>query len=348
MKTRYLSDVIRYMLLSLPVAFSVAGCDVHDYPETPAKVPFVLHLNCNTELPVHQEISYTTRSDNATAEHDIRYIVNIYRSDNGQDFGRETENTLVVTKPFETEHQHELPLELEEGLYKFIVWSDHVDKGSNDDKYYDTTDFGEITHASLEEYEGCNDFRDAYRGEQQVWIKNGIDADGNATQQDIVVDMERPMAKFRFIATDLTEFIDQLVEKAASKGQEVSRAVNPDDYRVVFRYTGFMPCSFNMFTNKPNDSWTGVSFDGKMVPIDGNEIELGFDYVFVNGTESKIDVAVEIYDKEGTLLSSSNAVEVPIVRSKLTIVRGDFLTSQATGNIGVDPTYNGDYNIEIK
>ena len=150
MKTRYLSDVIRYMLLSLPVAFSMAGCDVHDYPETPAKVPFVLHLNCNTELPVHQEISYTTRSGNATAEHDIRYIVNIYRSDNGQDFGRETENTLVVTKPFETEHQHELPLELEEGLYKFIVWSDHVDKGSNDDKYYDTTDFGEITHASLE------------------------------------------------------------------------------------------------------------------------------------------------------------------------------------------------------
>lgn len=59
-------------------------------------------------------------------------------------------------------------------------------------------------------------------------------------------------------------------------------------------------------------------------------------------------MAVEVYDKDGELLSSTNTVEVPLVRSKLTIVRGNFLTSKATGSVGINPDYNGDFNIEIK
>lgn len=64
--------------------------------------------------------------------------------------------------------------------------------------------------------------------------------------------------------------------------------------------------------------------------------------------ESKVPVAVEIYDKDGTLLSSTDAVEVPIVRSKHTTVRGKFLTSEASGNVGIDPGFDGDWNYEIK
>ena len=58
----------------------------------------------------------------------------------------------------------------------------------------------------------------------------------------------------------------------------------------MFRYQGFMPCSFNMFTNKPADSWTGVAFDSTMQRLSDTEVELGFDYVFVNGGESTVPV----------------------------------------------------------
>jgi len=337
-----------YMQVLLSFAFGMASCDVHEFPEIPEKVPFTLHLNCKTQLPIHEEINYTTRSDNQLAEHDMRYIINVYRSEDGENFTRQADTAIVYTRHLDEEQDHSIQLNLNQGFYNFIVWSDHVDKGTNGDKYYNTSNFAEITYPDRENYEGCNDFQDAFRGTVQAYVLYDQYSDGSIIEQEASVQLERPLAKFKFISTDLEEFIGQVLASAASKGKTASRTINPDDYRVVFRYTGFMPCSFNMFTNKPNDSWTGVSFDGKMIPLDEHEIELGFDYVFVNGAESKTNVAVEVYDKDGELLSSTNTVEVPLVRSKLTIVRGNFLTSKATGSVGINPDYNGDFNIEIE
>jgi len=339
------------MLALLSCAFGMASCDVHEFPkilDNSARVPFTLHLNCNPQLPIHEEINYTTRSDNQLTEHDMRYIINVYRSVDGENFIRQADTTIVYTRHLDEEQDHSILLNLNQGFYNFIVWCDHVNKGSIGDKYYNTNDFAIITYSNRENYEGCNDFKDAFRGTVQTTIQYDQYSDGNIVAQEASVQLERPLAKFKFISTDLEEFIGQVLESAASKGKTVSRTINPDDYRVVFRYTGFMPCSFNMFTNKPNDSWAGVSFNGKMIPLNENEIELGFDYVFVNGTESKIKVAVEIYDKGGELLSNTNAIEVPLVRSKLTIVRGNFLASKASGGVGINTDFKGDFNIEIK
>ncbi len=336
------------MLALLSCAFGMASCDVHEFPDIPERVPFTLHLNCKTQLPIHEEINYTTRSDSHIAEHDMRYIINVYRSVDGENFTRQADTTIVYTRHLDEEQDHSIQLNLNQGFYNFIVWSDHVDKGTSGDKYYNTSNFAEITYPDQENYEGNNDFQDAFRGTAQATVLYDQYSDGGTVEQEAVIQLERPLSRFKFISTDLEEFIGQVLESAASKGKIASRTINPDDYRVVFRYTGFMPCSFNMFTNKPNDSWTGVYFDGKMIPLDQHEIELGFDYVFVNGTESKTNVAVEVYDKDGELLSSTNTVEVPLVRSKLTIVRGNFLTSKATGSVGINPDYSGDFNIEIK
>ena len=339
---------IRSLLVLLASVFALTGCDVHEFPDIPGKVPFTLHLDCTTELPIYQEINYTTRSGKQATEHDIRYIINIYRSDDGENFTRQADTTIVYTRHLDEEKDHSIQLNLNQGFYNFIVWSDHVDKGTSGDKYYNTSNFAEIAYPDRENYEGNNDFQDAFRGTVQAVVLYNQYSDGSIVAQEASVQLERPLAKFKFISTDLEEFVGQVLENAASKGKTASRTINPDDYRVVFRYTGFMPCSFNMFTNKPNDSWTGVSFDGKMIPLDEHEIELGFDYVFVNGAESKTNVAVEVYDKDGELLSSTNTVEVTLVRSKLTIVRGNFITSKATGSVGINPDYNGDFNIEIK
>ena len=57
---------------------------------------------------------------------------------------------------------------------------------------------------------------------------------------------------------------------------------------------------------------------------------------------------VEVYDAEGKLLSSSRPVDVPLMRSKLTTVVGNFLTSDASGGVFVSPGYNGDHNIVVQ
>ena len=162
------------------------------------------------------------------------------------------------------------------------------------------------------------------------------------------------MAKFKIIATDLQKFIrhaKRLIAQKAANLPDATRAdipeFNLEDYRVIFRYNGFMPCSFNMFTDKPADAWTGVSFESRLTTLSDEEAELGFDYIFVNGSESTISVTIEVYDRDNELVSRSSPISVPIKRSKLTIVRGEFLTSKASGGIGIIPDFEGDYNYVV-
>lgn len=144
--------------------------------------------------------------------------------------------------------------------------------------------------------------------------------------------LERPLAKYKFISTDLAE---------------LSNSINFNNYQVVFYYTEFMPCSFNTFTNQPCDSWENVYFNGKIAQLTENEIELGFDYIFVNGEESKHSMAMKIYNENGNLISDV-IVEVPLARGKLTIVRGKFFTLENNnGGLIINPGYDGDIDIEI-
>ncbi len=343
------NTAMAYVLVFLCSSLFFASCDVHEFPNPPAKVPFTLHLYHKTQLPIYQELNYTTqtRGDNDPATYDMRYIINVYRSSDGESFTRQADTTIVYTRKLSEEQDHSIQLNLSEGLYQFMVWNDYVTKGTKEDKYYNTSDFAEIVYSDRKNYVGNTNFRDAFRGNVQAAVAYTQDLRGDEVSQEAAIQLERPLAKFKFISTDLEEFVAQVIANSKPKSREASRTVNPEDYVVVFRYEGYMPCSFNMFTNKPNDSWTGMYFNGQMAPLGGNEMELGFDYVFVNGTESRTRVSVEVYDKEGEMLSRTNPMDVPMVRSKLTIVRGNFLTQKATGSVGINPDFNGDFNIEI-
>lgn len=103
-----------------------------------------------------------------------------------------------------------------------------------------------------------------------------------------------------------------------------------------------------MLTRKPTDAKTGMKFSSTLRPLNEDEALIGFDYVLVNGTESSVGVQVALYDPSGKMLSLSNPVTVPIVRGKVTTVRGRFLTLATGSGIGVDPGFDGEYNIELK
>ena len=88
------------------------------------------------------------------------------------------------------------------------------------------------------------------------------------------------------------------------------------------------------------------SFNSSINILETGEAELGFDYIFVNGTESIISVSVEVYDYDGNLLSRFKPVDVPIIRSHLTTVKANFLTS-GTGGVTIIPDFDGNFNIEV-
>ena len=346
------------------------GCDVHEFPkDSCVRVPFLLHLDFNTEMPLYKEVHYTRADEimEIADPHDIRYIINVYRTDNKKSDNRVADTTFIFSKSDISDLNYTAYLQLPEGTYDFKVWADYVDVGSIDDKYYDTRDFSEIILVDKEKHSGSNDYRDAFRGYVSATVTNPEYYTG-AVVDDIdnqaIVEMKRPMGKFKFVSTGVDVFLTRVIQMLQDKGVQLIAAdenissqvvfdqllqkINLGDFTVLFRYNIFMPCSFNMFTDKPADSWTGMSFTSQMSIEGDREMLLGYDYIFVNGSETTLSISLEVYNSDGELISSTNPVNVPIVRSKLTIVKGDFLAAKANGGVTINPGYEGDdYNIEI-
>lgn len=362
-----MKKILRYISVCVISFLSFAGCDVHEFPEEGKDlVPFLLHLDFDTEMPFYKEVVYTRASDETKVpepDHSIRYIVNAYRTDNVVGENRIPDTTFVFVKEDIAELDYTARLEIWEGDWTFRVWCDYVNVGSKQDKYYNTSDFSEIILADRQNHSGSNDYRDAFRGTASATVLNPLlysGADASAIDNQATAQMRRPMGKYKFISTDVDVFVNNVVEMMKKRGMmsadvetdqafnKVIESINLGEYYVVFRYSAFMPCSYNIFTDKPADSWTNMTYRSTMFIENGTEMNLGFDYIFVNGSETTLSISLEVYSKDGELMSSTNPIQVPVVRSKMTVVKGEFLTSMANGGVAINPGYDGDdYNIEI-
>lgn len=364
-----------YLIIYIPLLL-LASCDVHELPTRDnVGVPFFLHLDFNSEMPLYKEIPYTRTDDEEATKapaylYNIRYTIKAYRTDITRGDAREADATFVFTQPATAALNFTAPLELPEGEYDFQIWTDYVDAGTIADKFYNTSDFSEIILSDRKNHRGSEDFRDAYRGYTKGKVLNPeyyLGDVANSIDNQAFAEMRRPMGKFKFVATDVESFVTRVIEMMKEKGKnkntsfptdsiwntraEYERAleyIGIEQFKVVFRYNLFMPCSFNMFTDKPADSWTGMTFESNMYSEDYNEMTLGFDYIFVNGSETTLSVSLEVYDEEGQLLSSTDPINVPVVRSKLTLVTGSFLTSKAAEGVSISPGFDGEFNIPIQ
>lgn len=359
--------ISQYIALCVMSLLTFIGCDVHEFPEKRDElIPFALHLNFDTEMPFFKEVPYTRDGDGSTKapfiRHDFRYVVKAYRTDNVKGENRLADTTFIFTRADYDEFNHTVQLNLREGSYDLRVWCDYVDAGSTGDKYYDTSDFAFITLMSEENHPGSNDFRDAFRGTVSATVTSPTgynDAIISTIDNSATVEMSRPMGKFEFISTDVEAFLTRLIQAMQEQGvlakpfddltyEQIIQAVNLEDFDVVFQYDVYMPRAFNVFTDKVATSWTQTTFHSKMIRTDENEMLLGSDFVFVNPTGTTLDISVAVYNKQGELMSKSRSASVPIQRSKLTTVRGEFLTSKATGGVSINPGYDGpDFNIPI-
>ena len=363
---------LSYIWICLLSLLALTACDVHEFPEHHfEKVPFTLHLEFDTEMPIYKDVFYTRTGEidpetkAAADRHDIRYIINAYRTEMVRNGDREPEATFVFSKHDIDNLNYTATVELEEGNYTFLVWADYVDAGSLKDKYYVTSDFTEIILASKKPHMASTDYRDAFRGELQAEVINPnyyTDDVAAEIRNEVTIPMRRPMGKYKFVSTDVEVFLTRVAEQMREEGkftgidpnadpkfvlEMLLRSIDLSEYKVVIRYSAFMPCSFNMFTNKPADSWTGVSYESEMRIESLNEMNLGYDYIFVNGNETQLGISVAVYNSAGEEISSTDPILVPIVRSKLTQVRGEFLTSKSSGGVQVQPEFNGEYNIII-
>lgn len=343
-------------IIGLPLLL-LAACDVHEFPVAPETVNFHLRLNYETEMTEWKH-SYDGTSvveqgqgktyDNHLANGRIRYIVRAYPA---QDKLRTAQNAtaeFVFTKDIAEGYDHEVTLALPPGDYNIRVWSD-LQQTDNNTYLYNTDNFASIMLQG--NHQSNTNYRDAFRGSSNISLVSDI---MERVPETYEITMQRPLAKFEFVTNDVAEFIEKESTRVAAEANGESnlpsidvstRAVNIEDYKVVFYYVGFMPCAYSIYTDKPVDSSTGVLFESTLKELSASEASMGFDYVFVNGTKSAVTVQIGLYDNEGLQLSMSEPIEVPLKRSHHTIMTGTFLLLDASGGVAINPEFDGEYNL---
>ena len=324
----------------------LVACDtVHEFPEEPKEPPYaklLLRLKYATEMPI-QEHYYQTRSTDSIIDRDIRYLIKAYPVLADGRTSQEVQGQFLFSRDAAMGYDYDCWLDLPPGRYNIMVWSDLVAHGSQINEYYNADNFTGIHLQG--EHAANTDYRDAFRGSKEITLVTEVMQE---VQPDtMIIDMVRPLAKFEFITNDLVEFMDKETRAAGLEDSLANTRINLEDYKVVFYYSGFMPNEFSLFTDKPVDSATGVSFESKLTPINEKEASMGFDYIFISDKSSVTTVMIGIFNAQGELLSMTNPIEVPIDRSWHTIMRGRFLMSEASGGIVINPDFEGDHNIVI-
>ena len=334
-KNRYIIT----LLLSLLSSLLLTSFDVHEMPDLPEKVPHNFQLNFEANNWTIQHSEYDTRSEKDKTGLDIRYTARAYPILENGKTAQEYIEQSVFTRSISDNYNYSFMLDLPPGKFNIMVWADFVEKGSKANYLYNADNFAEVyLHG---EHQANTDNRVAFRGMEEILlVADIVDKEPETT----VIEMLRPLAKFEFITNDLQEFLGKEASNAAIKKGENLTSINVDDYKIVFFYTGFMPNAYSLFTDKPVDSATGAHFQSKLTQINESEASMGFDYIFINGSESITTVSIGIYNTEGQLLSMTEPIEVPIKRSWHTIVKGKFLSQDSKGGVNINPDFDGDYN----
>ncbi len=345
----------RYALILMvaPLLF-LTGCDIHEYPTVSPTAEHEVTVEFNVKSMFDWENMTEWEYDGSTKsyvpEGRMRFIFRLYPVDQKSRAAVEHVQEHIVYGDIEQMYGATFTLDLLPGEYDLMAWADLEIPDCEGEFYHDASDFSAIT---LTRHEGNSHHRDAFRGSKRITVYSDM---YEREKEPITIYMERPFAKFEIVTNDLEEFITKQMTAAAAKEAELkgetkdgteTKSIDLNEYVVKIIYPMYMPNTYNMFTDKPIDSTTGISFESDITQVSATEATLGFDHVFVNGIESLVSVQIAIYDKEGTLLSQTGIMDIPLTRNRHTIVTGSFLIQEASGGVSIDPSFDGEYNIWI-
>ena len=277
--------------------------------------------NVSLNLKLDPSMQFDTQTSSTTC--DVRFIIEISGQDENGNRGKLLDQKIQSYKPA-SNGQYPISLELTDGKYYIAVWMDYVNENSVEDKYYKTNSLSSIRVNTP--YVGNDDLKEVYVAQQVIEVSGAVTLD---------MMLKQPMGKFEFITTDIEKFLG-----------EQSDDFDLSTLKVHVAYSGFLPTEFNAYTNKPSDASTGISFNCSITQLANGKARLASDYVFVSGLESSVQVTLLIYNNEGELLNSK-PVAVPIQQGKLTTISGAFLTHNSDFGIAINPSLDGEFNIQI-
>lgn len=231
---------------------------------------------------------------------------------------------------------YKVNLQVSEGVYDIILWIDYVNaEAPHADVFYNTANLKAVTIIT-EPYIANTDAKDvSYGNESAVSVVDD--------EQTIVMQMQRPLAKYRLIVD--SEEVENYLYMMQLKPSDFPML---DELTVSVKYQGFFPSSFNASQGKPNDALGGVSFSAPLAHYnaDNAELELASDWIFVNGSSSFVNATVIVADSKNVEICRVPGVQIDYRRNELTTIKGKFLTSGAQyGGFSFETDWNGTYDL---
>lgn len=313
---------------------SLCGC-IHESMEAEGTDPTL--ANVTLDMTLDLELLPFTRSNNVPSVpegYTRRFTIDVYREGKVMADKRQ----VVTNVKEEADGTFTIPVsfKLHALEYTLATWVDYV-KESNGDTIscFNTENLSNVWLTTPY----CNNtaLREAFCGKTELDLTPYRDRWDAQIKQ--TMNLKRPQAQFRIIATDVQEFLTRM----AAKNRQVT------EYQVKLSYDFFVPTAFNVVGDVLCAAHTGVNFTTPCNIIadeDGN-CEMAGDYVFAGADRSFVTATIEVTDAEGTVVSRVNGLEIPFRQGQLTTVTGKFLTTLVKPGIGIDTDYDGEFNITI-
>jgi hypothetical protein len=229
-----------------------------------------------------------------------------------------------------TDGVYSMDLSLFKGEYDVNLWCDYTFDETTDNNYI-TTGPDVITIQSKNKYVGNTDTRDCFSKR----ISLTVEAENNTPQS---VEMQRPLAKYRLVATDVAKYEAQRLQKGLPALA---------DLRIFIGYEGFLPSAYNITESKLADAKEGYFYYSTFSGITTADATIAKDYVLMNGTESSVVATILFKDAAGNTISGVRGVKIAYRAGQLTTVSGDFLTAGLGSGVTINTEWSGDHNVEF-
>ena len=299
---------MRKIFVLLATMLGVVSCQI-DHEGFGANVGGEQEANITVSLPEATRANSALGAignDVLAGDYTIRYIFQIYNSDNTQSKEPVIQYSDATTVTF--------PVRLIAGRdYNFVVWADIVKESEKVDLHYNTANFPTITLNDT--WVAMDETRDAYTVSEPIENFSGT--------TNYTLTLKRPFAKLRVITTDSAEWLGITPESATAT-------------YTTKHYNTFNALESKAVADSKNSDIKHENYTIKEYEITDGKV-LFTDYFFAEEDVVSFNLSVTMSD--GKSVDRSFSTDIPVMRNHLTTLIGDILTEGNNINIEVEEEF---------
>ena len=211
--------------------------------------------------------------------------------------------------------------------YTFTVWADLVTATTVDKETWYTTDLyyntaNGLANIELQNWTPNTEARDAWTATQTVTY--------TSSNKNIGMELKRPFAKVRVVATDIAEIRKFGIEPTNAVAEYTTSEMYTEFDAVAGVAKGVTTGKKHTFNYDDVDTYEGAN---------GEQLTLFADYVLVPA-DGNVQFSLSVYDSTkgaNALIKDNNFnTTIPVVKNKITTIKGNVLTEGGNVSITVD------------